>query len=169
MTRNRNIAPAIPFVYLHGTADLEITAVATAMTWDHAHFISTDFNFTAGGTRVTINRGGEGLYRLYMNAGVEKKTGNPTHCIFVVYVNGVAVACCENHSVIGAGSEHSDAALITAIQLRGGDYIEIYASVDAGTGNLEENTARWIIEGLPMKGWNNSQGGRLRIRGGVDR
>jgi hypothetical protein len=169
MARYRNPAPAIPFILLHGTIDLEITTTPTALTWDNAQFITSDFAFTDDGTRVTINKGGEGLYMLYLNAGVEKKTGNPTHCEFIVYKNGIETVCCHGHSMIGAGSEHSDVALISCLQLAVGDYVEIYASVDAGTGNLEEDTARLILEGLPTKGWDNNHGGLLRIRGGVDR
>lgn len=172
MVRDRDIAPAIPFAFLHGPTGpiaAEITTVPSAINWIEAHFITTDFRFTNGGSRITVNRGGEGIYKVYVNAGVQKKTGNPTHCEFTVYVNGAAVPCCQGHSMIGAGSEHSDVALITSLQLRVNDYVEVYASVDAGVGELDANTARFIIEGLAMKGWDNDKAGKLRFRGEVAR
>ena len=166
--RYRNPAPAIPFIFLHGTEDLEITTTPTAMTWDHAHFVTSDLSFISGGTRITVNRGGEGIYMIHVNGGVSDKTGRPTYCGFTIYKNGVAQACCSGHAIVG-DPEHSDVALISSLYLKIDDYIEIYAWVDDGTGNLEPGTARLIMQGLSMKGWDNSHGGKLRVRGGVSR
>lgn len=168
MTRSRTATPAIGFIFLHGTTDLEITATPAAITWDHSHIKTSHFAYTDGGTKVTVNRGGAGIYMVYLNAGIAKKAGNPVHSEFTIYINGVAQPCCTGHSIIGAGAEHSDVALIVSVTLNYGDYLEVYASVDAGTGNLEEDTARLIIEALPVEGWNNGHGSK-EVRHGRER
>lgn len=157
--RIRNVAPAIPFVYLHGTDSFSITITPTPLPWAHAHFITKDFRFIATGTRVIINKSFKGrIYRVSAQFGAEKSGGNPTSIILQLYVNGIAVDCCKTHGAIAAGT-HGDAALITSIYVNAGDYIEVYASVDNGTAIIEADTARLIIEGLPMMGWDNGAGG----------
>ena len=171
MARVNRPNPAIPFVFLHGTDGYVITDISTAITWDHKHFRTSEFGFTDGGTRITVARGTdvEGIYMIYVSAGAVKKAGNPTEFILQFYKNGSACDCGKTHGSIGAGTEHGNAILIIAVYLHVGDYLEIYASVDAVSATVEEDTCRWIISALPMKGWNNSSGGSLRQRGEVDR
>jgi len=165
-TRYRTPAPAIPFIFLHGLASESITTVPTAINWSHAYFITSDFNYTNGGCRITMNKGSTGLFKLYAQIGAVKATGAPTELTISLYINGTLQNCCTVHAGINA-QNHSDATLIAAFQATMGDYIEIYVNVDDGTSVTESNTARLIIEGLPMKGWNNNAGGREHSKGGV--
>ena len=157
--RIREVAPAIPLIYLHGTDGATIGTTPTPLPWAHAHFITSDFKFIATGTRIIINKSFKGrIYRVIVQMGAEKSGGNPTAIILQLYVNGVAVDCCTTHGAIAAGT-HGDATLISMIYVNAGDYIEAYASVDNGTVTIEADTARIIIEGLPMMGWDNGSGG----------
>jgi len=171
MARNRDVAPAIPFIYVHHTFSFAVSDTPTPITWEHIHFITPDFSITSGDTRIRVRRGvaTSGVYMLYVSAGAIKKAGNPVQIIIEIYINGVLCECAAAHGSIGAGVEHSDATLITAIYLNVGDYLEVYVSVDAGSATIEDDTARWIISALPMQGWDNERGGKNRIRGGVSR
>lgn len=157
--RIRSVAPAIPFAYLHGTDSFSITTTPTPLPWAHAHFITKDFRFIATGTRIIINKSFKGrVYKVSAQLGAEKSGGNPTAIVLQLYINGVAVNCCKTHGAIVAIT-HGDATLITSIYVNAGDYIEVYASVDNGTAIIEADTARLIIQGLSMKGWDNGAGG----------
>ncbi len=169
MTRVRNISPAIPFIYIHGHDDATVTVTPTAMDWSHVHFKNSALHFIEGETRITVQKGGEGLYMLYINGGVTKKTGNPTICHFDLYKNGVIVEGASAHCMIGAGDEHSNVGMVVCFEAIVGDYIEIIYFVDAGTGNLEANTSRLILQALPMEGWNNNRGSRKTIYEGLKR
>lgn len=169
LTRNRDLAPAIPFICVHEAESFAVDVVPTAITWGHARYKTSDFHFNAGNTRITLKKDvdSSGIYMLYASAGAVKKAGNPLELILEIYINGVLYDCAEAHGMIGPGVEHSDVMLITALYLRGGDYVEVYVSVDAGTATIEDSTARLIIHALPMHGWNNKAAGNLRIRGEV--
>ena len=164
-TRNRTLRASVPFILLHGTDGVTVTVTPTAMIWAHELYGTSAFRFTDATTKIIIAKGGQGIYEIIASGGVEKATGNPTHAMFVVYVNGVALPCCTADSMIGAGSEHSDVCLHTATYLSAGDYVEIYVSVDAGTGVIEDDTARLIVKAVPMEGWNNRHGSKRNIRG----
>lgn len=158
--RIRNIAPAIPFIFLHGTDEQVITDVATPITWSHSHFITSDFKFIATGTRIIINKTFKGrVYRVFVQVGATKKAGAPSYIELKIYINGVAQPCCLTHGAIGSLGNHGDAILGSAVYANAGDYIEVYARVDAGSATVEADTARIIIEGLPMMGWDNGAGG----------
>lgn len=165
-TRYRKPAPAIPFIFLHCLADETITTTPTAINWAHAHFITSDFHYTAGEGRITMNRGSTGMFKLYAQIGAIKATGAPTELTISLYINGTLQDCCTVHGGISA-QEHTDVTLIAAFQANMGDYIEIYVNVDNGTSTTESETARLIIEGLPMKGWNNNAGGKEHSKSGV--
>ena len=157
--RIRNVAPAVPFAYLHGTDSFTITTTPTPLPWAHAHFITKDFRFADTNTRITINKSFKGrIYNVSAQFGAEKASGAPTAIILQLYINGVAQDCCITHGVIAA-TTHGDATLLTAIYANARDYIEVYASTDAGTVIIEPDTARLIIQGLPMLGWDNGAGG----------
>jgi len=168
MARNRTVNPAIPFIFVHGAIAGVVTDVATAMTFDHTHFRTSDFQFTNGDCKVILrlNANASGIYKIFACAGVEKKAGNPTILIMQLYVNGVACHC-VSHGVVGVGAGHSDCVLIGAHHLYPGDYVEIYLSVDVGSATLEDDSARLMIEALPMEGWDNRHGGKKRLRGGL--
>lgn len=157
--RIRNVAPATPLAYLHGTDGFTVDVTPTPLPWAHAHFITSDFKFIATNTRIIINKSFKGrIYRVTVQMGAEKASGNPTAIILQLYVNGVAIDCCKTHGAIAAGT-HGDATIASMIYVNAGDYIEAYVSVDNGTVTVEADTARIIIEGLHMRGWDNGAGG----------
>lgn len=171
MVRNRNVAPAIPFIFVHAAASQVVTTTPTAIAYTHIHYKTNDFHFDANGTRMTLKRGiaTSGLYMIYASGGGNKATGDPAQLSIAVYVNGVVCEYAVARGLVSAGAEHAGATIITAIFLNVNDYVEIFVTVDAGTVILDSYSVRCIIEGLPMKGWDNNLGGKERIRGGVSR
>lgn len=166
--RTRDINPVVPFIFLHGTDTTVVTNVPTPLLWSHPHFMTHDFGFKDHTSHVRIKRTGGGcLYRFYVQAGATKKAGNPDYMILQLYVNGVAHPCCLSHGAISHNETHADTTLISAFYANYNDYIEIYISVDAGSATEEPDTARFIIEGLAMRGWNNNAAGRINYRGNI--
>ncbi len=174
-TRNKSVQAAIPMIFIHGIppgASLLVFPAPTILNWSHIHFRTTDFNLSGNGQRVIVSRGvaTNGLYQISVSSGAAKATGNPTVYSLALYINGTICECSTAHGSIGGGlSEHSDAVLNTIVYLETGDYLEVYGWVDVGSGVIDNDSARFMITALPMKGWNNSRGGALRRKGDVDR
>lgn len=171
MTRDRNVAPATPFVFAYGTASFNVSTTPTAIPWHDIKFITSDFSISSGDTRIRLKRGvaTNGIYMVYAGAGAVKKAGNPLHLTLQIYLNGVLCPCGAAHGAIGSGVTHSDATFIGAYHFKAGDYIEVFINVEAGSATVEDDTARFIISALPMQGWDNNRGSKDRIRGGVSR
>lgn len=158
--RVRSVAPTIPYAFIHAVNEATITTTPTALEWDHAHFINSSLRFTDNTTRVYINRGAEGIYEIDASCGMDNSGGAPSHGVIVLYINGVAGICCEAHCYISPqGGTHGDCFLHTTQYLRVGDYVEVYAHVNAGTAAVETNTARLHLKGIELKGWDNRHGG----------
>lgn len=158
--RIRSPAPAMPVVFLHGIDGYEITSTPTPVEWAHSHFITSDFSFINNTTQIRINRGAKGrIYKITTQMSAERTGGNPDELVLKIYINGVAQDCCEAHGAMSNTGVHGNITLVILIYANSGDYIEIYASVDAGTVETEPNTVRIIVEGLPIKGWDNNAGG----------
>jgi len=169
MDRNRTMKPALPFIFIHEAESFVVTDTPAPITWGHVLYGTSDFHHSDGDTKVVVRRGidTEGIYEIFAMAGAVKKAGNPTELVLELYVNGVAIPCCQAHASVGAGVQHSDAVLITAKFLHIGDYIEVYVSVDDGSATIENVTARLMMQALQMRGWNNNNAGNLRVRGDV--
>jgi hypothetical protein len=82
-----------------------------------------------------------------------------------LYVNGTYVCCSDAHGIIGTASQHTSANLNYTIYLNEGDYVQIYLYQDAGTGVVEDDTGRFCMKRVPMRGWNNDSGSARKVRG----
>jgi hypothetical protein len=160
--RERNVAPRIPFVFLYATTGVTVTTTPTPLTYVTPIFINNSFKFVDGSSRLYVGRGGEGLYEITASAGIVAATGVPTRGVLTLYINGTIVLWSTAHSYIGTGQAHSDIYLHGVEYLRTGDYVEIYISVNAGTGTLEGKTARFIVKAITLVGWNNRRGGKYK-------
>lgn len=158
-TRNRQMNPTQPYIFIHCVDEEGITAVPAALTFADIEFKTSELHYVSGDDRVTINRHGAGIYEITLSACIEKDTGAPTHSVFEIYVNGAALDCAEAHGIVGTAGQHSSVFLKYTIYLDVGDYVQVYASVDAGTGTLETNTGRFMMKGVTMEGWNNRRAG----------
>jgi len=167
--RNRKLAPARPYIFLHGVDDEVVTNVPTALIWGHIDIITSELHYVENDDRIVVKRGGAGIYEITVSLCVEKKTANPGHSIIQLYVNGVALCCAETHGFMGGADNHSNAVMLYTVYLNEGDYIQTYVSVNNGSGQIEPSTGRFRMKGLPMRGWNNNAGGRISYKGGVMR
>jgi hypothetical protein len=163
--RARTLAPARPYIFLHGVNDEIVTNVPAPLIWGHVDIITSELHFVENDDRVVVRRGGAGLYEITVSLCVEKKTANPGHSVIKLYVNGVALDCAVTHGFMGGAEQHSNAVMIYTVYLNEGDYIQTYVSVDNGSGQIESDTGRFCMKGLSMRGWNNESGGTRKIRG----
>lgn len=168
-TRNRTLAPAIPYIFLHCVDEAVVTNTPVALVWGAVDVITSELHYVVGDDRVIINRGGEGIYEVTVSLCVEKKTANPGHSVIQLYINGTILDCSETHGFMGGVEQHSNAVLIYTVYLNVGDYIQTFVSVDNGSGQVESNTGRFRMKRLSMKGWDNNRGGRYNIHSGVER
>lgn len=158
-TRNRQMNPTQPFIFLHCVDEHPISTIPAPLDWDHTGFKTSEFHYTEGDNRVSITKFGTGIYEITVSLCVEIKTGAPTHSIIELYVNGVILDCGVTHGYTGAAGHHSNATIVYPVYLTPGDYVQVYASVDNGTGIIEANTGRFQMKGIPMEGWNNKRAG----------
>lgn len=159
-TRNRKLAPARPYIFIHGVDDAVVTNVPIALTWGHIDIQTSELHYVEGDDRIVISRGGSGIYEINVSLCVEKKTANPGHSVIELYVNGVALDCAITHGYMGGAEQHSNAVMIYTVYLSEGDYVQTFVSVDNGSGQIEVGTSRFRMKGLSMEGWNNRSGGR---------
>ena len=167
--RQRHLAPARPYLFLHCVDGANVTSVPTALVWGYIDILTSELYYKEGDDRVVVLKGGAGLYEVMVSVCVEKSQGNAGHTILELYVNGTVLDCSEAHGYMGAPKEHSSAFLFYTVYLNRGDYIQTYISVDNGSGNIETNTGRFHMRGLPMRGWNNDAGGKISYKGHVMR
>ena len=163
--RNRKIAPAIPYLFVHCVSNGAINTTPSPLTWGCVDMITSEMHYVEGDDRVVVNRGGAGIYDMIITLCAEKVTGAPTHVVMQLYVNGVAVPEAITCGYVGGSLEHASITLIYAGYFNEGDYVQTYISVDAGTAQITPHTGRAISRGVPMRGWNNESGGRDRIKG----
>ena len=163
-TRNRKLAPARPYIFLHGVDDAVVTSVPIALTWGHIDMKTSELHYVEGDDRIVISRGGTGIYEVTVSLCVEKKTANPGHSVIELYVNGVALDCAITHGFMGGAEQHSNAIMIYTVYLNEGDYIQTFVSVDNGSGQIEPGTSRFRMKLLSMEGWNNRSGGYRRTQ-----
>jgi len=164
--RAREVAPTRPYIFLHGVDAASVTNVPTALVWGNCDIKTSELHYVQGDDRITVKRGGAGIYEITVSLCVEKVTGAPTHSIIQLYVNGSVLCCAETHGFMGGAGQHSNAIMIYSVYLNEGDYVQVYVSQDVGTGQIEDDTGRFRMKGLSMRGWNNESGGRERIKGG---
>lgn len=142
-----------------------MTATPTAITWGCCPIKTSELHYACSDDRVVVKRGGAGIYEIDASACVEKAGGAPTHSVLQLYINGAYVCCSDAHGIIGTAGQHTNADLHYSVYLNEGDYVQIYISQDAGTGTVEDDTGRFCMKRLPMRGWNNDSGGIRKIRG----
>ena len=158
-TRNRQMNPVVPYIFLHGVDDAVVNTVPTALVWGHMDFKTSELHYVLGDDRVTVNRHGAGIYEITVSLCVEKKTANPGHSIIELYVNGVALTCAVTHGYMGGVAEHGNAVMIYSVYLDVGDYIQTFVYVNNGSGQIEPSTGRFRMKGISMEGWNNRRAG----------
>ena len=164
--RARELAPAMPYIFIHGVGNTVVTSVPAPLIWGNIAIKTSELHFVENDDRIVVKRGGAGIYEIFVSVCIEKTTAIPGHSTIQLYVNGVLLPCSETHGYLGAVCQYSNAVMIYTVYLNEGDYIQTYVSVNNGEGQLEPDTGRFCMRGLSMRGWNNESGGRDKIKGG---
>ena len=167
MTRNRDITPAVPFLFAYNTASQTISTSGTWLVWDTIPYKTKNFTYTSGSNKIIINKNSYGFYRIRVDLSVYE-VSTSYHTRIQIYKNGTLL----NGSVAeGKGNDANDAVSISLeyiVRLKKDDYIQIKGTADKGNSKTLANSSRIIIEFIPAFGWNNGSGGRL-IKNGVIR
>lgn len=161
MTNNRirSVAPARPYIFLHGVDDAVVTNIPIPLIWGHCDMKTSELHYVEGDDRIIVRRGGAGIYEITVSLCVEKKAANPGHSVIELYVNGSALDCAITHGYMGGAEQHSNAVMVYTVYLTENDYVQTFVSVDNGSGQIEPGTGRFRMKMLPMEGWDNGAGG----------
>lgn len=170
MVRNRTLKPAVPYAGVYGSTAFTVTTTPQVLTLDHSCFVTSHFRVELGSGKVVLRKGMyTGIVNFTASISAIKATGNPSYILLEAYKNGVACTCGKAYGYIGAGVDNSTAVLMGCTEISPGDYLQFKVTVDDGTATLIDDSCRVIIEGVPMHGWDNNRGGKLRITGDVIR
>ena len=174
MKRNRPITPAIPYLFISDTTGAQaFTNVGAWHTWDTIMFKTSEFIYLADDNRVLINKQGSGFYEITFEASFYVSSKLIRQVKTDLYKNGVIVANSHTHTTV-SGSTDSDwnrdhQTIHYVIYLEKGDTIQVKTQTDTETVYTDPASSRLMINFIPLRGWNNSNGGRLRMRGEVAR
>jgi len=173
MTRYRastnSITPAIPYLFTYDAGGSQSFSGAY-LTWDTVIVKTSHFNYTADDDRVQLKSNSSGLFKVSFESSL---TGAGGEGRVQLYKNGSAVDGSISNVYAGSIGQTAYKNIIVmnyTVYLEKGDYIQIYADSPAGNEPATiANSCRLKIEYLPMKGWDNSSGGRIDYKGGVMR
>jgi hypothetical protein len=164
--RSRALTPAIPYIFLYDTTGQTGSAAGIFMVYDTIAFKTSDFHYTAGDDRILVQK--TGFYNISFEAShVEKSGADWTR--FRLYVNGAEVPGGTVYGAIYGTSLRANVKLTFSLLLSANDYVQIFADCNAGSYTIYANTIRFTMKFISTKGWNNSSGGRVHMRGGVER
>lgn len=162
-----NLHPAIPFVFLYDEIGNQTFDTSGSFhDWDTIRIISSHFNATAGEDRIYLNANSSGLFKITFECSYNGVTGGSTQT--ELYKNGSSIDG-STVSTYCDGNQQGSESMTYIIYLEKDDYIQIKTTTTANSVTSIAKSSRLIIEYLPMKGWNNSSGGRLEYQGGVMR
>jgi hypothetical protein len=152
---------AIPFLFLIGEEEQEITDSPVYLSWDLEYYGTAEF--TVSDDQIIINKDCGGLFEITVSVGCEADSGDPWHIGVALEINGSGnwIPRDQNlaYSPVDSGGESGTCVLHEVVYLNAGDYIQIKAWVDDGTSYT--NQCRMLIKGIPMEGWNNAHGGAI--------
>lgn len=180
MTRYRahlnNLAPAIPFIFAYDEAGNQVfDSTGANHIWDTIKIITSHFEYTADKDRIYLNLNSSGLFKITFNCSfISYDESDDTTITTEIYKNGNLLAGSAVVSSVTAGVSQDDdikncQSISYVVYMEKDDYIQIQSSTNANSVYSIADSSRIIIEFLPMKGWNNSSGGRIDYKGGVMR
>ena len=164
---NNDIHPAIPYIALYDEDGTQVIN-GSFLTWDSIKSKTSHFLYSADDDRVQLQLNSSGLYEVTFNVSL---AGSDT-CYFELYKNGTVISESRMFiSPIMAGQTiyTQSGSIKYVVFLQKGDYIQVKGTGVIDGASTIANTSRLIIKFLPMHGWDNSAGGRLDYKGGVER
>ena len=162
-----NLHPAIPFIFLYDDGGYQSFDTSGEFhEWDTIKVISPHFQYSEATDRIYLNTNSSGLFKITFECSYNGNTGGATYT--ELYKNGSLLEG-ATVSTYCSGNEQGSESLTYIAYLEKGDYIQIKTTASANSVTSISETSRLIIEFIPMKGWNNSSGGREDYKGGVMR
>jgi len=178
--RRREIVPAIPFIYLRQMEGYVSAFAGSSHSWAWwaTEFSTTDFSITYGKSAIQINTAG--FYEITHEADMYLVQGTCSYCyVSIYYKTGETgstyseVLGTRAYCNLGDSDNPGKLHLKHFMYLPKGSkiYLSYQASADWSNGLVycKSESERTSIKFVPMRGWNNSQGGAVNYRGGVMR
>jgi len=166
---DNQIKPAIPYLFLVDNGGGQNLS-GNFLTWDSIKVKTSHFTYTADDDRILLSVNISGLYKIKFECSFTDATNGGVAEISL-YKNGSAISGSQSYSYAGAIGQYAIASYIGLeyiIYLERGDFLQIYGdSISGNACQTKANSNRLIIEFIPMKGWNNSHGGKTEYKGGV--
>jgi hypothetical protein len=176
-TINNEMTPAVPTLFIWSDEDQMIPQGAdTVVTFNNVVIQTPHFSFKPGTGRVILESDSSGWFMVFFETSITTydEPASDTLGGFRIFKNGVE---------IGEGMSYASTLYVPALQrgyvdytgikmpvyLEKGDYIDIRGRSLVGQMETIDHSTRLVINFIPMKGWDNSQAGRIEYKGGVDR
>lgn len=166
---NKDLKPSIPFIFLvDGSGQRTASTSGSFLIWDTILMKSSHFHYEPSTDRIILNTNSSGIYKIMFEVSVQEQSA-ANESYWWLYKNGEKI---EESKSICKSNDSNDAvhvAIFYYIFLEKDDYIQVEGEGDGGNCVTMANTSRISIEFIPMKGWDNSSGGRLEYKGGISR
>lgn len=161
---NNTLKPGIPFAFLIDEGGGQtFTSAGGFITWDLTKILTKHFRYTSDTNSVYLKVNASGFYHVMFHCCFTVSASNLEAMVWI-YKNGIVETNSKIHVYADLG-KHTMLTLDYVIYLEYNDYIQIYIDTTAGTLTSIANTNKLIIEGIPMRGWNNDAGGRYQYNG----
>lgn len=170
-----NLKPAVPYIYLYDkNGGQAFTNAGQFHTWDTTKIKTSHFQYTSDKDKITLSVNASGYYLIEFDCSYAGYIAAYIRILSSVYKNDAEVECtrsyCGIYSLEQKPELYACQTIHTVIFLEKGDNIKIHTITNnAGNTYSLTETSRLIISFIPMKGWNNSAGGRGDFKGGVMR
>lgn len=178
-TINNKLNPAVPTFFAYddaGGQQISQAAAGTKMTFDTVVIQTQNFQFNASQDRLQLNTNSSGWFMVMFDCSLAAYTDPISDVLgyFCIYKNDSFMQGSQTYFSVDYDSSnqisyYQYAGIKMPVYLEDGDYIHIKGRSLAGIGLTIADTMRLTVSFIPMKGWDNSQAGRIEYKGGVDR
>jgi hypothetical protein len=162
---NNKVTPAIPYLFLYDEdGGQEITTGGVFHKWDTVKIKTSHFIYNADDNRVTFKSNTSGFYKITFNCSFTDDEGGETKVVeSSIYKNGSELTGSK------VFRDYTQSISYVAY-LSKDDYIQVYSKAGTSPSRYTKSgSSRLIIEYIPMRGWDNSNGGRIEYKGDVMR
>ena len=169
---NNKVTPAIPYLFLYDEDGGQTFGnPGTYHTWDTVKVKTSHFIYNADDDRITFKSNTSGFYKIIVNISWYITDEGSDTVTTKIYKNGSELTASRVIDfLITADTDKASQSMTYIAYLSKDDYIQIFSESGGGNGFITLSSAsRLIIEYIPMRGWDNSNGGRIEYKGDVMR
>lgn len=173
MTRNREIIPATPFLFLTDKTGYAMSwSVPVNLHWINEAINTSDFRYIEGKPKIEVLT--PGYYEVIYEVSAYLKSGALNYCYFYMFRNADLIEGSFTFITMDGSEADQHPGSVTChiyAYFDRGDVLVLIAHPGVGGGTVITipNTVRMVLKFMPQRGWNNSHGGAVNYRGDVMR